>query len=290
MSVKRFKSGDLQLAYRLVNGDSPHFSHLQVGKTGSVPLVFVHGLSFFSYDWVPVASALGRAAACLDMRGFGDSDWAKDYSVPAMAGDIGALLGHLGWEKAIVVGHSMGARNSAYFAAKHPRRVAGLALVDYSPENAPAGSRRVAETVAGVPDVFASVDAAMAHFKAAPEKRARFVAYLRKVEGGFAVKRDPHFRDQFRKALATGERPAPGVDMWRVLGELRVPTLVVRGTRSDLFAAETAAKVKAANPAIQLAEVNAGHNVAGDNITGLVDALRPFIASLQEKSHADARH
>jgi pimeloyl-ACP methyl ester carboxylesterase len=78
--------------------------------------------------------------------------------------------------------------------------------------------------------------------------------------------------------------------MWRVLGELRVPTLVIRGTRSDLFAAETAAKVKAANPVIRLAEVNAGHNVAGDNITGLVDALRPFIASLQEKSHADARH
>jgi pimeloyl-ACP methyl ester carboxylesterase len=258
--------------------------------SGSVPVVFVHGLSFFSYDWVPVASALGREAACLDMRGFGDSDWAEDYSVPAMAGDIGALLEHLGWEKAIVVGHSMGGRNSAYFAARNPRRVAGLALVDYSPENAPAGSKRVAETVAGVPDVFPSVDAAMAHFKAAPEKRARFEAYLRKVEGGFAVKRDPRFRDQSRKALATGERPQLGVDMWQVLAALRVPTLVIRGTRSDLFAAETVAQVKAANPAIQLVEVNAGHNVAGDNITGLVEALRPFIASLQEKSHADARH
>jgi len=292
MSVKRFKSGDLQLAYRLVNGDRPHFSRGQTrGQTlGSVPIVFVHGLSFFSYDWVPVASALGREAACLDMRGFGDSDWAKDYSVPAMAGDIGALLDHLGWEEAIVVGHSMGARNCAYFAAKNPRRVAGLALVDYSPENAPAGSKRVAETVAGVPDVFPSVEAAMAHFKAAPEKRVRFAAYLRKVEGGFAVKRDPYFRDQFRKTLATGERPQPGVDMWQVLAELRVPTLVIRGSRSDLFAAETVARVKAANPAIRVVEVDAGHNVAGDNITGLAAALRPLLASLQGKSHAHARH
>jgi pimeloyl-ACP methyl ester carboxylesterase len=64
--------------------------------------------------------------------------------------------------------------------------------------------------------------------------------------------------------------------MWQALARLGMPTLVVRGTRSALFAAETVAKVKAANPLIRVAEVDAGHNIAGENITALVAALRAF--------------
>jgi pimeloyl-ACP methyl ester carboxylesterase len=269
---------DFRIAYRRVGG-----------QMGSVPILFVHGLSFFSYDWLPAAKALGREAACMDMRGFGDSSWAKDYSVPAMASDLGALLEHLGWDRAIVVGHSMGGRNAAWFAAHNPQRVAALVLVDYSPDIAAAGSKRVAQSVAGVPDVFASIEAAMAHFNAGPDKRERLEQYLKPAPGGYAIKRDPHFRDQFRKTLETGERARPGVDLWRALGELAMPTLVVRGARSDLFAPETVAKVTAANPRIRLVEVDAGHNVAGDNLEGLLAALRPFLASLEEP-HAHARH
>ncbi len=280
MSVTRFSSGELRLAYRLVNGGRPRLRGLR-GQTpapapSAVPLVFLHGMLSFSYDWVPVASALGRAAACLDLRGFGDSDWCADYSVPAMARDIAALLDHLQWKKAILVGHGLGARNALYFASRRPRRVAGLALVDYAPEYAAPGERRVAESIVAVPEVFASVDAAMAHFKAAREARVRFAEYLQKVEGGFAVKRDTRFRDVYRKVLEGGP-PKTRVDLWKALARLRVPTLVVRGTRSELFAAETVEKVKAANPAVRVVEVNAGHNVAGENITALVAALRAFI-------------
>jgi pimeloyl-ACP methyl ester carboxylesterase len=276
------RSGDIALYYR------------RLGCPGGTPLVFVHGLSFFSWDWLEAARALAsdREAACMDVRGFGDSSRTADYSVPAMAGDIGALMDHLGWPRAIVIGHSMGGRNSAYFAAKDFQRVAALVLVDYSPDNAPAGSKRVAQSVAGVPDAFAGIEEAMAYFKADPKdakKRARFEAYLAPVPGGFAIKRDPHFRDQFRKTLATGERPKLGVDMWQALAELRSPTLVVRGARSDIFAPETVERVKAANPRIRLTEVDAGHNVAGDNLAGFVAAVRPFLASLEEKSHAHAR-
>jgi pimeloyl-ACP methyl ester carboxylesterase len=269
---------DFRIAYRRVGG-----------QMGTVPILFVHGLSFFSYDWLPAAKALGREAVCMDMRGFGDSSWAKDYSVPAMAADIGALLEHLGWDRAIVFGHSMGGRNAAWFAAHNPQRVAALVLVDYSPDIAAAGSKRVAQSVAGVPDTFASIEAAMAHFKAGPDQRERFAQYLKPAPGGYAIKRDPHFRDQFRKALETGERAKPGVDLWRALGELAMPTLVVRGARSDLFAPQTVAKVTAANPRIRLVEVDAGHNVAVDNLEGLLAALRPFLASLEEP-HAHARH
>jgi pimeloyl-ACP methyl ester carboxylesterase len=53
---------------------SIHFRRL--GTPGRAPLLIVHGLSYFSCDWL------------------GDSDWsaAQDYSVPAMAQDIVNLL------------------------------------------------------------------------------------------------------------------------------------------------------------------------------------------------------
>lgn len=278
----RFRSGELDLFYR------------KLGQPGSTPLLLVHGLSYFSYDWLEIAQALGaeREVACPDMRGFGDSDWSasKDYTVPSMGQDLVNLLDHLGWQRAALVGHSMAGRATTYVAAKHPVRVAGLALIDFTPENAPAGAGRVTRIVAETPDVFPTIEAAMGYFNADPGKRARFEAYLKPVEGGFAVKRDVHFRDQFRKVLETGERPKLGVDMWQLIGEVRCPVLSMRGARSDMYAAATVAKMQAANPRLRVAEIDAGHNIGGDNPAGFLAALRPFLASVEEKVHEYERH
>jgi esterase len=259
---------------------APSIHYRRLGKNrGQSPVLIVHGLSYFSYDWLPVGEALGaeREVILMDMRGFGDSDWspARDYSVPAMAQDIIAVLDHAGWKRAVLVGHSMGARSTICAAAKHPQRAAALALIDYSPENAPAGSKRTATTVAGVPELFKTVDEAMAYFKS--KDRPRFEAYLKPVDGGFVLKRDPHFREQFRRLLETGERPKLGVDMWQLLGEVRCPILSMRGTRSDMYAAETVAKMRAANPRLQVVEVDAGHNIAGENPEGFLNAVGAFL-------------
>ena len=276
--TRRCKSGDLEIFYR------------RLGNRALTPILFVHGLSYFSYDWLPVAAAFGRDRECVavDMRGFGDSarSPARDYSVPAMAQDLASVLDHLQWDRAAVLGHSMGGRSTAYLAAKQPLRVAGLVLVDYSPDNAPAGSKRTAQTVAGTPEVFASIEESMNYFNAPPDRRERFEAYLKPVDGGFELKRDPHFRDQFRKLLATGERPNSGVDMWQILGEATCPILSVRGTRSDMYAPETVARMKAANAGLRVVEVDAGHNIGGENPDALIAVMRPFIAGLEEKSHA----
>ncbi len=114
------------------------------------------------------------------------------------------------------------------------------------------------------------------------DKRARFEAYTRPVAGGFAIKRDPFFRDQFRRQLETGEAPKRGVDLWQLLSDVVVPTLVLRGTRSDLFAAETLPKVLQKNPRIQAQEIEAGHHVAGDNPEAAIATIRPFINSLEQ--------
>lgn len=276
--IETCQSGDITLSMR------------RFGQPGELPLLFVHGLSYFSYDWVEIGARLAsdREACAMDMRGFGDSSPSPsdDYKLPSMAGDLGAVLDHLGWQRAIVLGHSMGGRTAAYFAAHHPERVAGLVLVDYAPENSAVGTTRVANTVANVPELFTSIEEAMTYFGADPhspqnsDQRDRFAAYLRKVPGGYAIKRADFFRDQFRHLLATGERPARGVDMWQVVADLQMPTLTLRGTSSDMFAAETATKMVATNARLKVVEVEAGHNLAAENPDAFYAATRSFITAL----------
>ena len=159
--------------------------------------------------------------------------------------------------------------STTFFSAKHPQRAAALALIDYSPDNAPAGTKRTTEIVGNTPDAFPSMEAARAYL--GPKKSLeRYEHYLKNL----SVKRDPFFRDQFKKVLAGGERPKLGVDMWQVLGEVRCPVLSVRGKKSDMYAPETVAKMKAANPRLEVVEVDAGHDIAGENEAALVEAIK----------------
>jgi esterase len=269
-------SGDVRIFFRAF------------GKAGKTPLLLVHGLSYFSYDWIEIAAALAqdREVVAMDMRGFGDSTWSpsKDYAVPTFAQDMITLLDHLRWPRSVLIGHSMGGRNATYCAAEHPDRAAALVLVDYTPENARAGSQRTARTVAGVPDKFATIDAALAYFGADADSpqggkvRARIEAYLKPAEGGYIIKRDTVFRDRFRKAIETGQPAPAGVDMWAALSRVRCPILGIRGTRSDMFAADTVERVKAANSRLHLVEVDSGHNVPGEQPEGLFREVRAFLA------------
>ncbi len=61
----RIPSSDVEIFYR------------KFGKPGRTPVLIVHGLSFFSYDWVPVATLIARdrEVTAIDMRGFGESTW-----------------------------------------------------------------------------------------------------------------------------------------------------------------------------------------------------------------------
>lgn len=265
-------SGDVTIHYR------------KFGKPGATPILIVHGLSYFSYDWIGVADALAtdREVVAQDMRGFGDSTWspAQDYSLKAFAGDIDTLLAHFGWDKVILMGHSMGGRNTTFYTSTHPDKVAKLVLVDWSPKNAKAGSDRVTKSVAGVPDAFASVDEALdyyGHDTANPAVRARMEAYLKPVDGGFAIKRDTVFRERFKKVLETGEAPKQPVDLWETLASIACPVLVVRGKKSDMFSEENAARMKQENDNLTLVELDTGHNVAGEDAAGLIREVRAFL-------------
>jgi pimeloyl-ACP methyl ester carboxylesterase len=268
----RVKSGDVEIFYR------------KFGKPGRAPVIIVHGLSFFSYDWTGVASqiARNREVTAIDMRGFGESGWSptRNYKLETLSQDVINVLDALGWDKAVLMGHSFGGRVCLATAGWHPERAAALVCVDFAPDLAAVGRKHVAERIGRQREIFASVDEAMTYHDDDPAnaaRRERWQAFLKKTDSGYVLKRDLHYRDNFKRALDGNPSPAPQF-LWPMLGEMTVPTLVIRGSNSDMFAAETMDKVRATNPRATMAELAGSHDLAGDNPDGLARTVSGFLA------------
>jgi pimeloyl-ACP methyl ester carboxylesterase len=272
--TSRIPSGDVEIAYR------------RFGGPGKTPVLIVHGLSYFSYDWIEPASRIAsdREVVAMDMRGFGDSSWSPDrnYKLETLVADAVCLLDALGWQSVVMMGHSFGGRVALATAGWRKDRVAGVICVDFAPDLAPAGRRHTAERIGGQPDVFESVDAAMAyhgHHDVPQDSpvRARYQAFLKRTDAGYLLRRDLAFRDNFKRALETGQSaPAPAF-LWPMLSELQVPALVIRASESDMFAPETLDKVRGINPSVTGIELSGSHDLAGDNPDGLVNTVRTFL-------------
>jgi pimeloyl-ACP methyl ester carboxylesterase len=96
------------------------------------PVVLVHGFASTAQvnwvypGWVSTLTKAGRRVIALDNRGHGASSKLYDpaaYHSARMAEDVRALLDHLGLARADVMGYSMGARITAFFAFAHPARL-----------------------------------------------------------------------------------------------------------------------------------------------------------------------
>jgi pimeloyl-ACP methyl ester carboxylesterase len=92
-----------------------------------------HGITANSRSWLPVARALdGRAQLIApDLRGRGESrSLPEPFGMAAHAADLVAVLDHVGAERAVLAGHSMGAYVAARVGADHPNRLEAAVLVD----------------------------------------------------------------------------------------------------------------------------------------------------------------
>jgi len=55
-----------------------------------------------------------------------------------------------------------------------------------------------------------------------------------------------------------------------------------------MYGAPAAEKMKAANARLQLAEIDAGHDIAGQNRDGFLAAVQPFLARIDGGIHEKA--
>src|SRR5215212_3085150 len=108
----------------------------------------------------------------LHPRGAGESGDAPDgdYTLPAYARDVAALLDHLGQAQALVLGHSHGGMIAQRFAIDFPDRVAKLILAD---------------TGANLTEFLGDVDAAVQRFRDQPWFPDAYQAIRREWAGDY---------------------------------------------------------------------------------------------------------
>ena len=102
--------------------------------SGSLPIVFVHGMVGHTGFWNTALAACAdrRRAIAVDLRGHGSSSAPSDgdFSVSACAGDVLAVVDHLGLDAIVLVGHSYGAIVAIEVASQRPGLVRRLVLAD----------------------------------------------------------------------------------------------------------------------------------------------------------------
>lgn len=119
------------------------------------PIVFIHGFPFNSAMWGPQLAHLPRGwrGIAPDLRGFGASRGGPEdvYPMELFARDVAALLDHLGEERVVVCGLSMGGYIAFEFMRLFPERVRALVLCDTragaDSEDARTGRERQAKRV-----------------------------------------------------------------------------------------------------------------------------------------------
>ncbi len=115
-----------------VKGDGIHIN-LAVWEGRGKPILCIHGITANCRCWDTLAQRLtpDNHILAMDLRGRGQSDKpARGYALDYHLKDIHCLLDDLGLERAVIMGHSLGAFIGLAFAAEHPARVDRLILVD----------------------------------------------------------------------------------------------------------------------------------------------------------------
>ena len=115
-------------SYASVNGLNLYYEIHGAGK----PLVLLHGgvgaIEMFG-EALPLL-AEGRQVIAVDLQAHGrTADIDRPLSYELMADDIGALIKHLGFESADVMGYSLGGGGALQTAIRHPEMVRKLVLV-----------------------------------------------------------------------------------------------------------------------------------------------------------------
>lgn len=259
----------------------------------ATPVLLLHGGGQTRSAWDATAHALAtlqHSVVAIDLRGHGESDWAHDgdYSIDAFAGDVMAVARSLG-SPPVIVGASLGGI-AAMVAEARGGVARALILVDIAPRIEQEGVARITGFMSAYPDGFASLErAADAIARYLPHRsRPNDLSGLRRVlragaDGRWRWHWDPRFLDIRRDSRGDHDRAL----LEAAARQLRVPTLLLRGRRSDLLSPAGVDEFLQLVPHARFVDVaDAGHMVAGDSNDAFVGAMMEFIAALGERGQA----
>ncbi|VVT15751.1 Alpha/beta hydrolase [Sphingomonas sp. EC-HK361] len=224
------------------------------GEEGRPPIVCFPGLTRNARDYHDVASRLAGKwrVIVVEFRGRGESAYAKDpmtYVPLTYVQDVEALLADQGITRYIAFGTSLGGIVTMLLAGTGRETISAALLNDVGPEIEAAGLSRIRGYV-GKSSVFptwmhAARAIAESNADVYPDWQiADWLAMAKRLyrlnsAGRIVLDYDMKIAEPFR---VPGNEAGP--DMWRALDALKqIPTLIVRGGRSDVLSQATAERM-----------------------------------------------
>jgi pimeloyl-ACP methyl ester carboxylesterase len=259
--------------------DGAQLVYRRIGK--GRPLLVLNGFGATSADWDP--SFIDRLACCselilLNNRGIGGStDDGQSFDIAKLADDAARVIETLDFERASVVGWSMGGFIAQTLALTYPERVDKLILLS---------------TDAGGADADVASPAVWSQLldtTGTPHEQARRLLFLL-----FPNDVAESFYRQFGDIIAAARaqlsvellnRQAAAMNAWHrnvvanQLREIRVPVLIATGTEDIVIPASNVLKLANAIPGAWLAQFpHGGHAFMAQYPRALADLINGFLA------------
>jgi len=247
----------------------------QVSGNG-FPLIFTHGASWNHKQWQKQVEFFKDRYTVVtwDVRGHGYSTLpdgpvdSEDFSA-----DLISLMDHLGIEKAILCGLSMGGHISLQTAVRYPNRVTGLILIGTPCSN----------TFNLFEKVFVPVNRLSSRFipmKTYGKMQAQMLSKFNKSNAEYikeAVSMIPH--NNWNRLWAAVTRMESRAD----LPKIQCPTLLLIGDHDNLTKRQQSYMLENISNCQMVTIPNAHHGTNLDNPEAVNQAIMEFVQSIQER-------
>ena len=238
-------------------------------------VICVHGLTRNAHDFdviAPALAATGRRVFSLNMAGRGLSPWLADpmgYNYAAYVADCIAVMDNFHLRGVEWIGTSMGGIIGMMIAANHPGRIRKLVLNDIGIHLSREALLRIYGYVSAMPRSFANRAAADAYLAEVfkpfaitdPVLWTQFVdgSLLHSADGTLHLACDPAIAEPLRTATKnyTDVQDVNLADIW---DEVDIPTLILRGSESDILSPDTVRAMRVTNPRAETVTIDGvGH-------------------------------
>ncbi len=263
------------------------------GDPGGRPLLALHGWLDNAASFDPLFARLPAhyQVVALDLPGHGYSDHRPAgtyYDFASAMIDVDAAVAKLGWDRFLLVGHSLGAGIASMMAGVWGNRVKGVVLIEglgpFSWEAAEAPRRL---------RVFLEDRATLASKKLPVYADARAAADIRRKAGDLS-------QTSAEILIGRGLRPIEGGVTWRsdnrlrlpssvrfteahvlaFLREIRCPALVIRAKSGMPFDPKIFSERAAVIDGLKLVELPGGHHLHLDDPDTVAPVLREFLDAI----------
>lgn len=265
-----------------------HFNYQILGRASAPKLVFLHGLMGSGANWRRITPSFVDDYEILlfDQRGHGRSFQPEaGYAPENYSLDLKEILQELRWPQIALVGHSMGGRNALVFSDLYPDKVSKLVIEDIGPAQDQNSADKIQRLINLVPTPFRNRSVARDFFNGEflelikghtqPEVLSQY------LYSNLAENELKQMDWRFSKAgiLATLEEGRHR-ERWQELKRLKMPTLIIRGEKSQELLPETFHKMMRCNEKVQGEEVlGCGHWVHSEKPEEFIQIVRKFLTS-----------